>query len=310
MKFVHQKRPQVRLTFIIHQLLMQSLSLDLNLSLIIDNISNFSDISKKLNSSARFLAPPTFHPATSMDEGESRKFKISNTRFVPKRGKETCALNAMTYSVRKTREIKTDHKGDYYSFYFYAISGVNEFNEIQNGNETHKYESQIGYIRCSHGWISFLEVFRNRLGVTNKENPRGCGIGGVLTELCFIDPDISRLNSGTRAMPLLKEDVHTQQLVKDNCIKLLGMTMFADPLAGALTYFSAAIRLDYRNLIIHPLRDGAKFKIYDTKVAKENFDINTGRIEPCCQETERCDTLMTNWFFCEGNQKSEDWLHL
>ena len=277
--------------------------LDLYLILIINNISFFSDISR----SVRVLAPPTFHPATSMDEGESRKFKISNTRFVPKPGKETCALNAKTYSVRKTKEIKTDHKGDYYSFYFYAIFGVNEFNEIQNGNETHKFESQIGYIRCSHGWINFLEVFRNRLGVANQENPRGCGIGIVLTELCFIDPDINKLNSGNRAMPLLKEDVHTQQLVKDNCIKLIGMTMFADPLAGALTYFSAAIRLDYRKLIVDPLRDGAKFKIYDTKVAKENFDINTGRIEPCCQETERCDTLMTNWFFCEGNQKSEDW---
>ena len=271
--------------------------------MIINNISFFSDISSRV----RFLAPPTFHPATSMDEGESRKFKISNTRFVPKPGKETCTLNAKTYSVRKTKEIKTDHKGDYYSFYFYAISGVNEFNEIQNGNETHKFESQIGYIRCSHGWISFLEVFRNRLGVANQENPRGCGIGVVLTELCFIDPDMNKLNSGNRAMPLLKEDVHTQQLVKDNCIKLIGMTMFADPLAGALTYFSAAIRLDYRKLIVDPLRDGAKFKIYDTKVAKENFDINTGRIEPCCKETERCDTLMTNWFFCEGNQKSEDW---
>ena len=279
----------------------------LYLLLIINSISIFSDNPKKFNSSARFLAPPTFHPATSMDEGESRKFRVSNSRFVPKPGKETCGLNVKTYSIRKTREMKTDHKGDYFSFYFYAISGVNEFIEIQNGNETHKFESQIGYIRCSHGWISFLEVFRNRLGVANQETPRGCGIGVVLTELCFIDPDINNVNSGNRAMPKLQKDVQTQQLVKDNCIKLIGMTMFADPVAGALTYFSAAIRLDYRKLIVDPLRDGEKFKIYDTKVAKENFDLNTGRIEPCCHEIERCDTLMTNWFFCEGNQKSEDW---
>ena len=57
-----------------------------------------------------------FHPATSMDEGESRMFRITSSRFVPQPGKEACRLNAKTYSVKKIREIKTDDKGDFITY--------------------------------------------------------------------------------------------------------------------------------------------------------------------------------------------------
>ena len=245
-----------------------------------------------------------------MDDDETRMFRITQSRFVPQPGKETCRLTAKIYSVKKIREIKTDNTGDYFSFTFYAISGATEFNEIQNGNETHKFESQIAYIRCSHGWISYLEVFKIRLGVINQESPRGCGIGVVLTELCLIDPAVNTMRSGNRALPKLQNDIQTYQLVRDNCVKLIGMIMLADPVSGALAYFSAAIRLDYKKLIVDPMMGtvpGGRFKIYDTKVAKENFNPNTGRIGPCCQEAERCDTFMAHWFFCETNYRSEDW---
>ena len=249
-----------------------------------------------------------FHPATSMDEGESRMFRITSSRFVPQPGKEACRLNAKTYSVRKIREIKTDDKGDYITFYFYAISGVTDFNEIRNGNETHKFQSQVAYVRCSHGWLSYLEVFTNRLGFISQENARGCGIGVVLTELCFIDQDISKMRSGNRALPKLRDNPQTHQLVKDNCINLIGMTMIADPTAGALVYFSAALRLDFQKLIVDPMSrsSGEKFKIYDTKVAKKHFNPNTGRIGRC-KEHQRCDTFMANWFFCHVNHKTDNW---
>ena len=96
-----------------------------------------------------------------------------------------------------------------------------EFNEIQNGNETHKFEGEVAYIRYRHGWLSILEVFTHRLGVMSQENPRGSGIGDVLTELCFIDPDISNRNTGNKAMSTVEDDTQTSQLVKDNCRKVI-----------------------------------------------------------------------------------------
>ena len=249
-----------------------------------------------------------------MEEGESRKFRISQSRFVPQPGKATCGLKTKTFTVKKVKELKTDHKGDYFYFYFYAISGIPKFNEIQNENETHTFKSQVAYIRCRHGWLSYLEVFTHRLGVVSQENPRGCGIGNVLTELCFIDPDINNMNTGNRAVSKIEDDPQTSQLVKDNCLKVIGLMMLADPVAGAIAYFSAAVRLGYEKLIIdtgyiiHDMSrtSGNKFKIYDTNVAKENFDPNTGRIEPCCKETERCNTFMTNWYFCKINRRTDD----
>ena len=85
--------------------------------------------------------------------------------------------------------------------------------------------------------------------------------------------------------------------------------MLADPVARAILYFSAAVRLGYEKLIMDPMSRslGNKFKIYDKKVAKENFDPNTGRIEKCCKETERCDTFMLNWYFCEINRRTDNW---
>lgn len=86
------------------------------------------------------------------------------------------------------------------------------------------------------------------------------------------------------------------------------MTMIADPTAGALAYFSAALRLDFQKLIVDPMSrsSGEKFKIYDTKVAEKHFNPNTGRIG-CCKEHQRCDTFMANWFFCHVNHKTDNW---
>ena len=275
-------------------------------------IVKFPGLAKRRKSRSRVVVRPTFHPATPMEEGESRVFRISQLRFnnASQPGKVTCGLNSKTFTVKKVKKVQTDYQGDFFNFFFYAISGINEFNEIQNGNETHKFESEVAFIRCRHGWLSYLEVKKNRLGVVSQESARGCGIGIVLTELCFIDPDINNMNTGNYALPKLEDDPQTNQLVKDNCLKVIGLMMLADPVAGARAYFSAAIRLGYEKLIIDPMSrrsSGSKFKIYDTKVAKENFDPNTGRIDPCCKETERCNTVLTNWFFCEINRRTDDW---
>lgn len=83
------------------------------------------------------------------------------------------------------------------------------------------------------------------------------------------------------------------------------MTVIADPISGALAYFSAAIRLDFRKLIVTPM--SGRFNIYDTKVAKDHFNPNTGRIGPCCKEYQRCDTFLANWYFCQINYKTDNW---
>lgn len=176
-------------------ILIKAIVLKLHFLRTIEYSPLYLDVSRRFKRRPRSTVRPVFHPATPMDEGESRIFRISQTRFIPQPGRETCGLNAKTYLVRKIPEIKTDYEGDYITFHFYAISGVTDFSEILNGNVTHKFESQVAYIRCSHGWIHWLDVFRNRLGVTIQENARGCGIGVVLTELCLIDPDIIKMRS-------------------------------------------------------------------------------------------------------------------
>ena len=93
-----------------------------------------------------------------------------------------CTLTSLYFTVFKT----IFGFGQTRIFIFHAIVG-----DLENGTLQllprltlkKRYQDQAGYIECLHGWIDNLQVFEQTLGGT--ENPRSCGLGVLLTELCL-----------------------------------------------------------------------------------------------------------------------------
>ena len=101
----------------------------------------------------------TFHPATPMKPGIPKSFRIGRQKFASSGTRRVCTLTEKTFTVQK-QFVNGMDRGDEVQFsYFYTISGSTQFNELQISNETHRYHNQVAYIRCTHGWISQLQVF-------------------------------------------------------------------------------------------------------------------------------------------------------
>ena len=197
-------------------------------------------------------------------------------------------------------------------FFFYAVSprannGFKELNNIYPPWPTDKFQHQLAYIVCKHGWIEILNVFDKSLDIEGhrkgQDYPRGCGIGIVLTELCLIDPSVNSMKGknkdkikgianeeGNEALRLLTPEM--KELVKENCYKLVGLSMMANPPSAGHLYFSAAINMGYDKMYVDLTTD---YKIYDTKIAKQNY--KNGDIDACCGN-DRCDAYDRNWIFC------------
>ena len=243
------------------------------------------------------------HPVVEMNIGETMTFR--------RKLSTGCTLSRTHFTVLKTsgRHFKP-HSGPLFTFY--AILGrFNAFNETPPPRAgLRKYQNQIAYIRCSPGWIHNLEVFddallkkQNNQGqwVDVKANAQGCGIGVVLTELCLIDPAIFIQNEQNLATRFLNEFT----VLHEDCCKLVGLDMSADPPSGGHVYFSAALRMDYPKLVIElPCRNPGidiplRFNIYDTIVARQNYRTEgfTAEIQ-ACGGYERCDAYMRHWYFC------------
>ena len=232
--------------------------------------------------------------------GESRTFKISGRHFNPPAGRQACRITSRLFTVIKQHGvIGQDIFGPVLRTYFYAISGRMEFNERQNGNITHRYQSQVAYIKCQRGWIEMVKVFDASIEPQPLplDDPRGCGIGVVLTELCLIDPDLNNMDFDNRAKMKLSRSAQMQELVTASCVRLVGLSMAANPIRGANVYFSAAIRMGYGKMIVDQSKQ--EFNIYETKIARENFDSNTGIIEACCSVGYSCSAFYRDWFFCD-----------
>ena len=206
------------------------------------------------------------------------------------------------------------------SFMFYAVPGyfgITKFDEIPEIDPREftkmnfRFNGQIAVIKCSHGWIEDLQVFQESLGnVERSVDARRCGIGTVLTELCLIDPDVNIPKPGNMALDILSTNRNAAnefEMVKNKCQKLVGLMMAAEvkdsefPHAGGRTYFTAAINMRYRILVIDSTfySDESRnaLNVYDVKTAKENFDPRTGNINPCCNH-ELCVAHQSYWLFC------------
>ena len=244
-------------------------------------------------------------PTDSMEINEVAIFRRRTTSH--------CKLVSLYYTVIKTG-------GKFFgrdSFIFYAIgrdvSTGGSFDEVVEElavvNDTHKYKQQIAFIMCYHGVIDALEVFDRSLGDEGPfEDPKRCGIGIVLTELCLIDPQVNDPKEGNRAFDWLNDQPTMLNFVKETCQKFVGLTMTAEtrgsyPRSGGKTYLTAAINMRVDRILIYTdfcdpgEPDPNPVKIYEPKVAKDNYDPETGSINPC-GGFERCDAFFQSWFFC------------
>ena len=236
-----------------------------------------------------------------------------------------CQLKHKYFAVMKTSEYDIPGEFDGLGglrtiFTFYAKRGrFHTFTERPNSRpplplpHVQRYENQIAIIRCSQGWIEMLSVFENAMlreenstghWVEVQVNAQGCGVGVILTELCLIDPEIYTKNVGqsdeNRAENLL-DDAGTT--LHQTCTKLVGLEMAAVPPSGGHVYFSAAIRREYTRLLIDIPCIGTsdqhqRFWAYETAVAREHYNVQTGAIEECAGYG-RCNAYRRSWFFCD-----------
>ena len=150
------------------------------------------------------------------------------------------------------------------------------------------YIGQVAVAHCRHGHIDLVKVSSKR-----NHDARQCGIATVLTELCLLDPDIHQRGEGNSAYKMLQK-----YQTETNCIQMVELQMSARPLSGAHAYFSAAINTGFNKLIV-VWWGFRRQSVYDTVVAKQNYDAKTGYIEPCCQNEDICRAEDAFWIFCK-----------
>ena len=237
-------------------------------------------------------------PTEAMEDGEIVIFQ----RNVDPR----CTMTSLHFTVIK-EETREEGTNDLY-FMFYAIAGeLNDGLTIlpQTDLPLEKYVNQIAVIRCTHGWIDELKTFPQSLNPGGPtENPLRCGIGTILTELCLIDPGIYNRRQGNLALGILQGFPDFQR-VRMYCYKIVGLCMAAETYdgtyRGAHVYFTAAINMKYRLLLIESSSGpGSSLKIFRTQVAKNNYDSDTGSILPCEDCSDVCPAWGYTWFFCAG----------
>ena len=233
-------------------------------------------------------------PTEAMEDGEIVIFQ----RNVDPR----CTMTSLHFTVIK-EETREEGTNDLY-FMFYAIAG--EHNDgltilPQTDLPLEKYVNQIGVNRCTHGWIDELKVFEESLNPGGPtENPLSCGIGTILTELCLIDPGIYNRKQGNLALGIL-QGFSDFQRVRLYCYKIVGLGMASNPKNRAHVYFTAAINMKYRLLLIESSSGtGSSLKIFRTQIAKNNYDGVTGSILPCEDCSDVCPAWGYTWFFCAG----------
>ena len=226
--------------------------------------------------------------------------------------------NAATYTVSKlkhrncklatglvtTYQVMKMLSHDRSRFQFFAIHGTAHFtktgftnpgiSEDISGRQFSRqrfledYIGQVAVAHCRHGNIDFVKVSSKR-----NHDARQCGIATVLTELCLLDPDIHERGERNAAYKTLRK-----YQMETNCIQMVELQMSARPLSGAHAYFSAAINTGFNKLIV-VWWGFRRQSIYDTVVAKQNYDAKTGYIEPCCQNEDRCKAEDAHWIFCK-----------
>jgi hypothetical protein len=113
------------------------------------------------------------------------------------------------------------------------------------------------------------------------------------------------MNDNNRAMRRLQDTPDMHELVTRTCVRLIALVMSVEPIEGAHVYFSAAIRMGYGFMMVDQTTGYEhKFMIYETEIARENFDSFTAIIQPCCGTDNACSSYGHTWYFCSENRKT------
>ena len=78
--------------------------------------------------------------------------------------------------------------------------------------------------------------------------------------------------------------------------------MAAYPKDGAYAYFSAARNTCFTKLGV-VWWNLQKLSIYDTGIAKDNYDKRTGNIGPCGENADVCGAFDAQWIFCKPKKE-------
>jgi hypothetical protein len=234
---------------------------------------------------------------------------------VTKSKRKECGLfsgNTNTVTTYKVLKIENEFGEEYTNYY--GVPGDTDFTRTQDpeAEEFHiqkRYEDQIAFAVCQPGWIEKVWV---NSGEEDEDtdvriNARKCGVASVLTELCLRDPKVNKLSESSKAFENLmeeeREDIEDKiNIIKHDCKHFVGMEMSAKPIVAAIGYLNAAIRSEYFQMAVqerfHETKEVLSFNFYNTKIAKENFNPETGTIGPC-EGKEECNGVDAYRYFCE-----------
>ena len=241
------------------------------------------------------------HVRNPIKTGSTDKFDISQSKKIVKDKDKRCNLEANKFKVIKVKEDDQIN--------FYAVTG-DTFVKLPSDD----YENQIGSAECKVGWIESVFV---------EPKARNCGLASILTQLCMIDPGLTKNRKEDKHLVyehlkrgLSRNDGDVQGVEKhlrSHCHGLIGLLMEATPLEGAYAYFSAAERLKYQYMVVHfydqkIYQCGGRFKFYEVERAKNLYNSNTGRIEDDETDPEGSG-YEAKWYFCRALVRKSKFFH-
>jgi hypothetical protein len=168
------------------------------------------------------------------------------------------------------------------------------FVRIEDGGLANNYEHQLGYSRCSKGYIDYVRV-NDGTANAGEINARDCGISTVLTALCMVDPQLN-IMSRSKIDRKFRDNNRISKAIKKGCSKFVGLRMQADPLTGAFAYLSAATTYGYNKMWIKK-DDDKTFILMETDKVWSCYDSKTGRIGG--ERGEGIEGLDKEWWFCD-----------
>ena len=217
--------------------------------------------------------------------------------------------------------------GDIYTN-FYAVTGpgfkrvdheIDDLFGLTFVDRTDFYEGQLGFAQCKPGWINYVDVNDGKfdddrqLQIGKPIDARRCGIASLLTSLCLMDPKINQLTADNQAIKYIKENKRMDD-VETHCKNaFVGLHMVANPKQAAYGYLSAALKENYKLMIIQDRKtfklgftSSSKFYYYNTVDVRRNYDSQTGNVGSCecdafggTQQNQNCRGFGGYWYFCK-----------
>ena len=196
--------------------------------------------------------------------------------------KKDCKLKLSKYYIKKEERLTKDGEK---TFYFASLDKRYIPNDMDK--LAFNYKSQIGFTRCSKGYIEFTLVNGPKYNIDG----RNCGIGTIFATLCMTDSDVNML-PGDKINEEFSGDLRTAKTIKKGCSKFLGLLMMSTDLGGPYKNFNAALKNGYNKFLIKNKKE--KYVWMDTEKAKECFNDETGDFG------DGITGIGNYWWFCEA----------